>query len=303
MRNTRIDAIRATVACVVILAVGGHAAAKDTPIMTCPFVISAPGNYFLAANLGPCAGPFAIQIATSDVRLRLEGHAITGVATLATDGISADGVQKIRIEGPGTIISCRFGIHWQNVDNSQVREVTAARNQSGFVISGGSDNRFTENAASDNTAIGYFLDGATNSRLEDNAAINNAVQGIALISGGGHKLTGNTANGNGFDVDCAGGFDGIVVASSGNDLEGNRANGNCTDGIGIFSGSGNRVVENTTLGNRLGIGLFAGSTENRVVENTALGNNFFDLADFNPNCDANHWVENNFVSSNQGCIH
>jgi parallel beta-helix repeat protein len=270
---------------VITLAFAGLAVAKNTPIATCPFVISAPGHYFLAADLGPCAGPFAIQIAVSDVRLRLEGHTITCSAG-GTDGISAKGAQKIKIEGPGTITSCSLGITWQNVDNSSVREVTAPANASGFVIGGGSDNRFIRNVVSDNSLFGIFLSGANNSSLEDNVANNNDQHsGITLISGGGDKLTGNTTNGNGLALRegsgvCGGG--GILLGgSSGNQIAGNTANNNCSGGIGLGTGS----------------------TENQVVENTALGNHDFDLFDFNPNCDANQWVANIFATSNQGCIH
>src|SRR5438874_12549210 len=94
----------------IALSLAPPAVAKSVPIASCPYIISSPGNYYLAADLGPCVGPFAIQIAADHVRLRLEGHTITGSSASleSTDGISATGVQKIKIEGPGTINSFRF---------------------------------------------------------------------------------------------------------------------------------------------------------------------------------------------------
>jgi parallel beta-helix repeat protein len=277
--------IKSIAVAVMAVALAGRGAAMNTPITTCPFIITAPGHYFLVADLGPCSGPFAIQIAASDVRLLLVGHTITcsGGGTI-TEGISATAVQKIKIEGPGTITNCRLGIHWQNVDHSAVHQVRAARNLSGFLIDGSSgNNRFRGNVANENAFSGFFLNGATNSRLEENVANSNDRSGIALISGGGHKLVRNMTNGNGFADPgmCNALGAGIAVVSSGNQLAKNTANSNCEAGVGVFTGS----------------------TDNRILENTALGNLRFDLFDLNPNCDANVWVQNNFVSSNQGCIH
>ncbi len=239
---------------VVAFGLAGVAAAKNTPITTCGFVISAPGNYFLANDLGPCTTPFAIQIAARNVRLRLEGHTITGGGDI-TIGISAGGVQKIKIEGPGTITNCRAAVHWENVDNSEVRELTASANGGGLSIEAGSNNHFTENVMSGNGSNGIVLDGSTNSWLDRNVANNTGdFSGISVFSGGGNKLTGNTANGN---------------------------------GIGSLSGSG----------------IYVDSTRNEIVNNTALGNGHFDLFDGNTNCDNNDWLNNTFVTSNQGCIH
>src|SRR5437867_1462552 len=252
------------------LALAAQAVAGGTPITTCPFVITAPGHYYLAADLGPCTGFFAIQIASDHVRLSLEGHTLSGPVMPfggpAPDGISATGVQKISIEGPGTITSFRVGIDWNDVDDSEVREVTASGNLGGFHISGGSDNNtFRENVVSDNLE-GIFVSGGSNSKFEANIANNNST-GITLTYGDGHKLMRNTLNGNGFRAGvsyCVGG--GIHVPySSGNEIAENTANGNCGFGIGVSPGS----------------------TQNRIIKNTALDNRELDLLYFNPNCDAN----------------
>jgi parallel beta-helix repeat protein len=207
---------------VITLGFAGVAAAKNTPITTCSFVISAPGNYFLANDVGPCPPPFAIQIAASNVRLRLDGHTIACGNYLV--GISADSVQKVKIEGPGTITQCFPAIQWTNVDDSEVREVTAPGNGAGFFIEGGTNNRFTENDASSNGGFGIILDGATNTWLDRNIANNTGdFSGITVGGGGGNRLTGNTANNNGaFSLS---GF-GIVVDSTGNEISGNTALGN-----------------------------------------------------------------------------
>src|SRR5206468_8450868 len=136
-----------------------------------------------------------------------------------TDGISAIGVQKITIDGPGTLTSFQFAISWGNVTKSDVSDVTASRNVAGFGIGGGSDDdTFTGNVVSDNIRAGIFVVGATNCTFETNVVNNNpGNNGITLAIGGGHKLRRNTVNGNGFDIPpCAGG--GIAIDGSGNEI-------------------------------------------------------------------------------------
>src|SRR5207247_2486679 len=152
----------------------------------------APGHYYLAADLGPCTGFFAIQIASDHVRLSLEGHTLTGpgvpIPGLTPDGISATGVQKIKIEGPGTITAFASVIQWDNVDDSEVREVTASGNIGGFFISVGCDNNsFIKNVVSDNVD-GIFLNNASDSKFEENTITNNSFGGITFLYGDGHKV-------------------------------------------------------------------------------------------------------------------
>ena len=52
---------------------------------TCPIMITQPGEYDLATDVGPCTpGTDGIDILASDVTLHLDGHTIKGSATAGT---------------------------------------------------------------------------------------------------------------------------------------------------------------------------------------------------------------------------
>jgi len=64
----------------ILAAVGSLEAGTCTPITAVPFVISAPGTYCLEADLPVTSTAFlyAVEIATSDVTIDLQGHALDG---------------------------------------------------------------------------------------------------------------------------------------------------------------------------------------------------------------------------------
>src|SRR5437660_5102557 len=255
--------IKGTLFIAVAVAVVGSALAGDTPITHCAFVVTDPGTYFVGNDLGPWPPPCAITVAASRVRLRLEGHTIAGLGLEQGDGILATAVHDIKIKGPGTITGFDTGIRWQNIEDSEVKGVTASRHVNGFVIDGGSRNRFKQNVVSNNLR-GIAIEGSNDTTLEENATNDNfGDSGIAIRAAHGNALRGNTANHNG----CVG-FGGF--------------------GIEIGNSARNRIEENTANGNcSVGVALQFGSTENEIEDNTALGNQRFDLSDDGPNCDAN----------------
>ena len=69
----------------VLAALAGTQARAVTPIASCPFAITAPGNYVVTADL-TCAAN-GISITSGDVTLNLNGHIITGPGLTATIGI------------------------------------------------------------------------------------------------------------------------------------------------------------------------------------------------------------------------
>ena len=92
------------------LAMARTVQADPTFINTCPFVITSPGRYLLAADL-ICGGP-GIAILSSDVTLALEGHRITaGVGAKFSAAIQVPSTHpppfgpltNIHILGPGLI--------------------------------------------------------------------------------------------------------------------------------------------------------------------------------------------------------
>ena len=91
-----------------LLATTAVTALAETPITSCPFNITAPGNYILNADL-TCVGA-GITITASNVSLNLNGRKITllGVGTggvaIRVNGQSAERVHHVAIQGPGLIV-------------------------------------------------------------------------------------------------------------------------------------------------------------------------------------------------------
>jgi parallel beta-helix repeat protein len=205
--------------------------------VTCavPLTVSGPN---------PC-----IAFGTDHIKLRLNGHTITGGITpptgcsLQTDsdfgvGILVAGRTDVEIQGPGIIQKFeRWGILLRLSDHVIVRKITAVRNcwsgmQTGFV----SESSFTEN------------------NWVNNAAGSNGAPcgGVCLSNSNKNVIRKSTFHGNG-SVDYMG--------------------GNVDFGIG-FEGtsSENSVVENDIGGNANGVDFFDSSSDNVVRNNKIVGN-------------------------------
>jgi parallel beta-helix repeat protein len=235
-------------------------AAAPVSISSCT-TISTRGHYELVADLtssGTC-----IKITASHVKLKLNGHTITGpsAATVDSSGIQLVAISHVDIEGPGVITNFGIAVDFEGADFSEVKDVTSTGNLFGFVLNRdfvtpnlnnfSEKNLFRGNTSTGNTIAGFTLNGATNNHLINNVASNNTGNGIFIEAGTENQLKENTANGNGVS--------GIVIAD--------------------------------------------GSTGNSVRGNTAQSNSSaVDLADDNPNCDNNVWLNNVFNTANQTCI-
>jgi len=234
-------------------------AAPPASINSCT-TISTRGSYELVADLtssGTC-----IKITASHVKLKLNGHTITGpsAATVDSSGIQLVAVSHVDIEGPGVITNFGIAVDFEGADRSEVKDVTATGNLFGlnlnrdFVTPNLDDfsnkNVFRGNTSTGNTIAGFTLNGASDNHLINNVASNNNGNGIFIENGTENQLKENTANGN-------------AVA---------------------------------------GIAIAAGSTDNGVRGNTAQSNSFVDLADDNPNCDNNVWTNNVFNTASKTCI-
>ena len=190
------------------------AAAGGGTAKTCGDTINLPGNYFLAAD---CTGD-GITITASNVTLKLKGHTMDGTGLLPFPvGISANGVSKVKIIGPGTIQNYVTGILLSSVSDSAVRKVSSLNNK----------------------GTGMTLDSSTDTEIEKCVFSENDI-GLVLSASSDNKIEGNTANNN----DRFGIL--IVLGSTGNEVEGNTANSNNGVGIRIRIGpTGNEVEENT----------------------------------------------------------
>ena len=196
------------------------------------------------SGANPC-----IAFGTDHIKLRLNGHTITGGVTpptgcsLPTDsnfgvGILVAGRTDVEIQGPGVIQRFeRWGILLSSSDHVTVTKITAVRNCW--------------------SAIQTF--GTSSSKFEEDILVNNAVGsngapcgGICLNNSNNNLMRKSKFYGNG-SVDYA--------------------SGNVDFGIGFEgSSSGNRVAENDIGGNTNGVLFFDTSSDNSVQNNTIAGN-------------------------------
>jgi parallel beta-helix repeat protein len=190
-----------------------------------------------------------IAFGTDHIKLRLNGHTITGGiapptgCSLPTDskfgvGILVAGRTDVEIQGPGVIEKFeRWGILLRSASNVTVRRVTANRNcWSGMQVTLTSDSTFKEdiwinNAAGSNGAPcgGICLANSNKNRMHKSAFYGNG--SVDYTSG---------------NVDFGIGFEG---SSSGNVAEENDIGGN-TNGVLFFDTSSDNVVRrNKIVGN------------------------------------------------------
>jgi parallel beta-helix repeat protein len=198
-----------------------------TPIAACPYVIATPGTYQLVADLVGCAE--GIDVTASRVRLRLNGHTITGVSV--GRGIFAAAVSHLHIEGPGVIQLFSEGVRFEQVTISSMRSVTSQNNGFGLAL----NKSFTSGA----------LIPSANDHFQGNQFLNNAVHGVTLNGGERSLFIDNVSSGN-----KSTGF--VLYDASENALINNTANNNLQYGINSGTLSHDEfITHNTALGNVL----------------------------------------------------
>ncbi len=261
-----------------------------TKISTCGTAISAPGEYMLAADIGPCPSN-GVTITASDVHFNLDGHTIKGTGgaqpTPAANfftcgggsGIAVGAVSKVHIVN-GTIRGFIDGITMSGTGASEVNNMTITRN----------------------CAIGIRLFGADGNAFHANHLTENAgpptCGGYGFFQSKGNKVTSDDISKNGdFGV-----F--IDFSSTGNTILSSVASHErfiFFPSPGIFVvGTKNTIQATTESGDSFGILVFG--TSNTMQANKATGNVSFDLFDVNPACDANTWKADTFGTANQSCI-
>lgn len=176
----------------------------QTPITSCGYTITAPGNYVLDANLGTCPAE-GILIEASNVQLKLNGHTITGSLPGANVGIGVNpggvvGLSGIQIQGPGLVQDFAFGIGISNVDNIQIRKVTSSNNTTyDLVAHTVTGLQLLQSVLARNGGVGLFLNGSSNGQVKQNDVSGNGASGMVLSGGSGNLVQDNTVDGN--DVD------------------------------------------------------------------------------------------------------
>jgi Right handed beta helix region len=233
---------RLTAALFAMLLIGGLCgrASADTAVSSCQ-TLSAPGNYFLTANLssvGDC-----LVIGADNVAIDLKGKTITGNGT--GSGITDGGIDRdVAIIANGKIRNFNRGIYLSASGSAIISNV----NSSG------------------NTADGIFIDRCCNT-LNSDTANNNGGNGIDITSDDS-SLSNIVANGNGGD--------GVFVTQCCNTLVGSTASNN--SGNGVEMGNCCNFVISSKIQNNSGDGISLEEDDGVIKSNTS--NNAGDGMDF-----------------------
>ena len=181
-------------------------------------------------------------------------------------------------------------------DSNRLGQNAAAFNENeGFRVVGAS-NQLTRNTARLNETNGFTIEG-DKTVARDNEAIENLGDGFSIF-GSESRFTLNTVRLNGSN--------GFVADGKGHRFIQNTATDSMHAGFIVFFGTGSVFTKNVATANgEEGIRLQLGATGHTLKGNEAFGNGGSsqeDLHDANPLCDSNVWKQNNFGTSNQGCI-
>lgn len=185
----------------------------------------------------------------------------------------------------------------------------------GFRVRNGEHNLLLGNTADANVGEGFRSQDKGN-KFFANTATNNSDEGVRLRdeTAQNNWVVRNYVEGNGFppfslcDPNPPGGAEpdvnpGIAVTrgASGNKIRNNTVIGNCS-GIGVEAGSFlNKIAKNTVDESAIvGIVIAADAFLNKIISNTVEDSGLVDMLDQNLNCGTNRWRNNEFESSVAG---
>jgi parallel beta-helix repeat protein len=298
-----------------LLVIAGSVQADPTVITTCPFVITSPGDYVLAADLGCSGGGTGITITSSHVRLALERHTIsgspgTGISN-SSDGVTGTPVTDVHILGPGRIQGFVSGISLVgSVTDSEVSGITVQRFTVGITANGQAFGttglRLTKNTLAGGTE-GISVTNLTSSTISENV-VSGCTVGIQIGNGGMTggsplMLSRNIVSGNpNTGVNISGGF--VTVQN-------NVISGNGNDGINVVTASqfgptiitNNTVSGNGTVGINVVVSQLGDTITLEIINNTVVATGTVDLNDTVPNCAGTVWSGNTFFTASQSCVH
>jgi parallel beta-helix repeat protein len=170
----------------------------------------------------------------------LNGFVAAGAASANT---FADNLAKANRESGLILVEGASG-------NTFTNNRAQANGGNGFTVDASNGNTFGTNAAFDNGADGIWLQAVERSELAGNQVQHNRRSGIVLVETTRSRLIGNLVSENGnYGLE--------VQSSNGNDLIGNDVRSHPSDGIAIFFSRNNVVVDNRSIGNVWGIGLYS----------------------------------------------
>ena len=291
-----------TIVSLTVLSNGQAAAQGVVRISSCPFVIVAPGNYLVDQDLF-CPGN-GITIQSSDVKLNVSGHTINGLSSQLGIGILVRSVTNVEVRN-GTVTNFSIGISLESTTDSRIDAMTSTGNLApGLQLVFSSDNTITGSDISDNRGSGVLLISSNGNVFRGNRVLGNSLAGYAITPSSFFTSNNNLITSSRVSSSIIEGNQtfGVVITAGGNNnntVESSHVLGNVANGIYVLGGANNTVRSNTVNQNGRGIVFNLGATASIIVSNTARDNAIFDLQDDNPNCDANVWRNNNFITTNQ----
>lgn len=233
-------------------------------VTSCGTVITNPGSYALANNIGPCTGD-GIDIDSGGVTLDLQGFTIAGPGVPTTSaGVAVPGPGTVSVtitSSTGTAKVMHFGTGI-NVSGASswdvvVSNLDASQNGDGVDIVAAPKAPVVRNVtANSERGNGILVSLASGAVIANNHAASDTT-GINVQSSLGTQVTGNVVSGNSF---------GIV---------------NSPVMVSVVSAG-----EGTT-----------------AVGNVARKNSVFDIDELAANCVADVWLDNSFTTANQSCVH
>ena len=227
-------------------------AASPTPISSCPYSITTPGNYVVTTNLtssGSC-----ITITVDDVSIDLQGHSITGTA--GGFGIGGNNNEVIT---NGTVTKFAIGLnlpgYFNTVSGMTVEQNSGSPGQ-GILLGYGST--VTDTSVSGNTAMGI----QGNTIMVNNSSVDN--NDDLGISGNNLVVINSEVNNNGI-----GGIDIFTNENETGYVAGVSAKNNGGAGISIHGYGSGQVIDSNVTGNPAGIAIVGGTVMGNTVQNNA----------------------------------
>ena len=248
--------LKTIVSVILLLGAAICTAASDgrIPIGTAPAYISAPGDYYLTADLS--ASGTVINISAGNVTLDLNGHILTNTGNYST--ILANSVTNLDIFG-GSLVGGWYGV---SVGNATAGVIALHHLKiTGFTIAG-----IVIQGASQYPAI----------RLTDNdiscyLAAGTAAQAIQVTQVWGGRISSNTLMGQ----SPAGSGIGINLNGASGLLIADNSISYFNIGVYVAQGSGTKLLSNNVFYNTMGLNIATGVgvevQENLIASNSGTG--------------------------------
>jgi len=234
------------------------------PISSLPFIINAPGSYYVTTNLTAIAGSSGILISNSNVTLDLEGFLLAGVSG-AGHGIQVSATTNVVIRN-GTLANwptngvyapspAQRNLVIDHINISTVGSYGISANNaviSGCVVNNTgavgieADNTIVRDCTVEgSSSVGIFLVPGTVSHCLVQRCVSHGI----FINAPGSVVSDNICRGN--NTANTAGTAGIFINDANNRIENNHITGNGAAGTGVGSGgsyAGNLIIKNFVSG-------------------------------------------------------